>query len=170
LEKKTNSANIWPYAIGISIALVFSFCVTTIVVTGKADIQKSNAYMTYYQEADAKANEFIKAKISFDKKYKVSYINNGLSQDGTNLSYKITDLKGNPVENAKILVSVSRPETHQFDKTLDKYMQKDGIYTFNNIKLEKAGKWNFIAKVIIGNDYRFLNIKADTRNKKYSEF
>ena len=75
---KKNDGRIWPYAIGGAITLVFGFCVATIVVTSKADIQKSNAYMTYYQDADSMANEFIEAKIKFDKKYKVSYINNGL--------------------------------------------------------------------------------------------
>jgi len=167
---KKSDGRIWPYAIGGAITLVFGFCVATIVVTAKADIQKSNRYMTYYQDADAQANEFIEAKIKFDRKYKVSYINNGLSQDGTTLSYKVTDLKNNPVKDAKLLVSVSRPETHELDKTLDKFTQKDGVYTFSGLKLEKAGKWNFIAKIMIGDNYRFLNIKADTRDKKYSEF
>ncbi len=167
---KKSSGRIWPYVIGGAVTLVFGFCVATIIVTSKADVQKSNAYMTYYQDADAKANDFIMAKIKFDKKYNLSYINNGINQDLTTLSYKITDKKGNPVKDAKLLVSISRPDTHEFDKKLDKFTQKDGIYTFSGIKLEKPGKWDIMLKVTIGNDYRFLNIKADTRNKKYTQF
>lgn len=169
MDEKT-SAKIWPYAIAGAITLVFGFSVTTIIVTAKADIQKSDAYMTYYQTADAKANEFIQAKIGFDRKYKVSYINNGLKNNNSSISYKVTDFHGNPVSDAKILLAISRPETHNFDKKLDTFSQQDGVYTFNNIKFEKAGKWNLIAKIVIGEDYRFLNIKADTRDKKYSEF
>jgi len=167
---KKSSGRIWPYAIGMAITLVFSFCVMTIIVTAKADLQLSDNYMTKYQDADANANEFIKAKIAFNKKYKVSYVNNGLNQNGTDLTFKITDLQGNPVSNAKLVLAISRPETHLFDKKLENFVQKDGIYSFKNLKLGKAGKWNFITKITIGDDYRFLNIKADTRNKKYSEF
>jgi len=167
---KKNSGRIWPYAIGMAITLVFSFCVMTIIVTAKADLQLSDNYMMKYQDADANANEFIKAKIDFDKKYKVSYVNNGLNQDGTDLTFKITDLQGNSVSNVKLILAISRPETHDFDKKLENFVQKDSIYSFKNLKLGKAGKWNFITKIIIGDNYRFLNIKADTRNKKYSEF
>ena len=167
---KINNGRLWPYMIGGAITLVFGFCVATIVVTSKADIQESNAYMTYYQEADAKANEFIQAKINFDKKYKVSYINNGLQESKSSISYKVTDTDGNAITDAKILLSISRPETHEFDKSLDNFTQKDGVYTFDGISFEKAGKWNLIAKITVGNDYRFLNIKADTRDKKYKQF
>jgi hypothetical protein len=36
--------------------------------------------------------------------------------------------------------------------------------------LTKAGVWNIIAKVSVGDDYRFYNIKADTRIKEAFEF
>ena len=169
MGKKSNGM-VWPYAIGIAVTLVFSFGVITVIVTAKADVQLSDNYMTYYQDADVNANKYIKAKIKFDKSYKVSYINNGLKNGTSNISYKVTDINDNPIRDAKIILAISRPETNDFNKQLDKFTQKDGVYTFSNVKLNKVGKWNLIAKINVGDDYEFLNIKADTRDKKYKKF
>ena len=167
---KNSSGRVWPYAIGGAITLVFGFCVATIVVTSKANIQGSDAYMTYYQEADAKANDYIKARIAFDKKYKVNYISKGISEKGSLISYSVSDLNGNPINNAKIILATSRPETNEYDQKLENPEVKDGIYTFKGALFPKVGLWNLIAKVNVGNDFRFINIKADTRIKEAFEF
>jgi nitrogen fixation protein FixH len=165
-----SKGKIWPYAIGMSITLVFGFCVATIVVTSKANIQESNAYMTYYQDADAKANDLIKAQMAFNKKYKIEYISQGISESGSTLHYRVTDINSNPVNNAKLIVAISRPETNEFDVTLENPKVENGVYIFENVKFPKAGVWNIIAKVSVGDDYRFYNIKADTRIKEAFEF
>ncbi len=157
-----SSGRIWPYFIGGSIILVFSFCVATIVVTQKANIQESDAYMSKYQDADKNANEIIRATISFDKKYKIEYID-GLALTNS-VSYKVTDSNAKTIDNAKVIISTSRPETKEFDQKLDNPQIKDGIYSFSDVKFPKEGVWNIIAKVEIGDDYKYYHIKADTRN------
>jgi hypothetical protein len=164
------SGKIWPYILGGSITMVFGFCVATIVVTGKADIQESNAYMTHYQDADAKANDFIEARIAFNKNVNIEYLPKQLNQDGTDLEYKITDKNGNAVNNAKLKILISRPETHALDQKLNAPSVVDGKYTFKNVKFAKPGVYNFIAKVEVGDLSRFYNIKADTRYKNAFEF
>jgi len=164
-----SSGRIWPYALGGAITLVFGFGVATVIVTGKADIQPSERYMTYYQDADAKANDLINARIDFDKKYKISYVSNGIAT-GKTVSYKLTDLEGNPINNAKILLATSRPETKVFDQKLDTPQVKDGVYIFDGLKFPKAGVWNLEAKISVGANSRFYNIKADTRTTNSYEF
>lgn len=164
------SARIWPYSIGASIVLVFGFCVATIVVTQSGNLQSSDEYMLKYQVADLNANTLIAARIEFDKKYKVSYISNGLKTTGTTLSYRISDINDKPVNSAELIVAVSRPETQEFKKKLTKPTIKDGVYTFSNIAFEKPGVWNFVSKVTIGDDYRFYNVKTDTRTKDSYEY
>ena len=44
MSKKSNG-RVWPYIIGLSITLVFGFCVATIFVTSRADVQESDAYI-----------------------------------------------------------------------------------------------------------------------------
>lgn len=157
-----SSGRIWPYFIGGSIVLVFGFCVATIVVTQGVNIQESDAYMSKYQDADANANEIIQATISFDKKYKIEYVEGSALTNS--VSYKITDINAKSLDNAKVIISTSRPETKEFDQKLDNPQIKDGIYTFSDLKFPKEGVWNIIAKVEIGDDYKYYHIKADTRN------
>jgi len=165
-----SNGRIWPYAIGASITLVFGFCVATIIVTQKANIQTSDAYMTYYQDADANINDLIEARIAFDKKYKIKYISKGIAAEGSTLSYKVTDLNDKVINNATVILSTSRPEMNDFNQNLDNPTVENGIYTFSDLKFPKAGVWNLIAKVQIGDNYRFYNIKADTRNTNSYEF
>jgi nitrogen fixation protein FixH len=168
--KLLESGKLWPYGVGIAITLVFGFCVATVMVTSKANIQQSDAYMVKYQEADAKANEYITAKIAFDKKYKIAYITESIGNKDPEVKYALKDTEGNPVNDAEIVVAISRPETAAFNQTLKNPKVENGIYTFEGASFPKAGVWNIIAKVKVGDDYRFLNIKADTRIKEAYEF
>ena len=170
MSKKQSNGRVWPYIIGGAITLVFGFCVATIVVTSKADIQESNAYMTYYQDADANANDYIEARIAFDKKYTVKYTTESIGGKEPKITYSVTDKDGNIVKNAKLILSISRPETHTFDQMIESATFENGNYVFEGAKFDKVGLWNLIAKVSVGDDYRFYNIKADTRIKESFEF
>ncbi|MEA2099618.1 MAG: FixH family protein [Campylobacterota bacterium] len=165
-----SNGRIWPYAIGISIILVFGACIATIVVATTLPVEKSDQYMMYYQEADANANELIKARIAFDKKYKIEYITDKFCVDDSIIKYKVTDLNSNPVNNAKLLVVVTRPNNHKHDQEILNPTVKDGVYQFSSIKLEKEGRWDIMAKINIDNLQRFYNVKVDTRDKKVSEY
>ncbi len=167
---KKSSGKIWPYAIGISITLVFGACIATIVVANKVPVEKSHTYMMGYHEADAKANELIKARIEFDKKYKIAYVTDGLSLDSSVIKYKVTDLDSKTIENAKIEVIVTRPNNHKYNQTLISPTYKDGVYTFSSIELPIEGRWDIMAKVSVGNFERYYNVKADTRDKEVFEY
>ncbi|WP_294885036.1 MULTISPECIES: FixH family protein [unclassified Sulfurimonas] len=167
---KTNSGRIWPYAIGVSIILVFGACVATIVVANKLPVEKSDTYMMGYHEADDKANELIEAKIAFDKSYKIEYITDALHVDASTIKYRVSDLNSNPVNDAKIKVIVTRPNNHKHDQELNNPSVENGVYTFNTITLAQEGRWDVMAKVNVGNVQRFYNVKADTRAKEAYEY
>jgi len=164
------SAKIWPYSIGTAIIMVFGFCVATVVVVESANIQESNEYMTNYQTAENNANDYINKRIAFDKKYKIAYVNRGIDKRNPLIRYSVTTLDSAPVMDAKIKILVSRPETHEFDQKLNSPRFEDGFYTFDGINFAKPGKWDIIAKVEVGEDSRFYNIKIDTRNKYLKEY
>lgn len=165
-----NKGIIWPISISIGIALVFMAGVATVIIANKLPVEKSDRYMMSYQDADHNANDLIKAQIAFNKKYKIAYINNGLSLEKMTLKYKITDLNSNPVNDANLKLVVTRPNNHKFDQELNNPTVENGIYTFDSVKLPKEGRWNFMVKVNVGDLYRFYNIKADTRKKEASEY
>jgi hypothetical protein len=45
----------------------------------------------------------------------------------------------------------------------DPEMTEAGRYEFAPVKLPAEGRWDVMAKVTVGDDYRFYNMKADTR-------
>ena len=161
---------IWPYAIGISIVLVFGACIGTIVVANKLPVEKSDTYMMGYHDADANANELINARIAFDTKYKVKYITDGLDLDNAIIKYRVTDLNSNPINNAEIKVVVTRPNNHKNDQELVKPSINNGVYTFKSIKLAKEGRWDIMAKINVDKLQRYYNIKADTRTQEAKEY
>ncbi|MBL4730516.1 MAG: FixH family protein [Sulfurimonas sp.] len=167
---KFNSAKVWPYAIGFSILLVFCFCVATIMIAMTLPVEKSDKHMMDYHYVDAKINELIIAKIAFDKKYKVEYLTDDLSQDAAIIKYKVTDLENNPMNDAKIKVIITRPNNHKHDQELLNPRVNNGIYTFTAVTLAKPGRWNIMAKINISDVQSFHNVKADTRAKEAFEY
>jgi len=167
---KIDSGKIWAYSIAGAILLVFSFCVVTVVVTSTLPVEKSDTYMMYYQDADANANELIKARIAFDKKYKIEYQTDGISLDSSVLKYRVSDLDNNPVDAAKIKVIITRPNNHKFDQTLENPSFVDGTYIFDSVTLPVEGRWDIMAKVNVGDVQRFYNVKADTRASEVFEY
>ena len=170
MNKLFKSGKIWPYAIGISITAVFGACVATIIIANTLPVEKSDTYMMGYHQADAKANELIKARIEFDKKYKVQYVTDSLSLDESVIKYKVSTYRGNIVDNAKIIVVVTRPNNHKHDQELSNPTVSNGVYTFSKISLPVAGRWDIMAKVTVNDVERFYNVKADTRAKEVYEY
>ena len=161
---------IWPYSIAASIIFIFGACVATIVVATKLPVEKSDTYMMGYHEADNSANELISARIEFDKKYKIAYITDGMDLDNSSIKYKVTDLDSNAVDNAKVEVVLTRPNSRQHDQELTNPTVQDGIYTFDSINLELKGRWDVMARVSVGDLQRYYNVKTDTRNNKVVEY
>jgi len=165
-----SSGRIWPYTIATLIVMVFGFCVATIYIVSKSPVQKSDLYMTSYQDADTNANKLIKNRIAFNKKYKIEFLTEKLLPENTVIKYKITDLNSKPVENAKIKVIVTRPNENNHDINLENPKYIDGVYVFDSIKLPLKGRWDIMAKIDIGDNERFYNLKADTRHTKVKQY
>ena len=161
--KLLESGKLWPIGIALGITAVAGFCVWTVKVTSTASIQESDAYMTSYQNADANINDFINAKISFNKKYKLKCITEKLNVNGCDIIYSLTTLDGKPVKNATMMLAISRPETQIYDKKIKNPDFENGLYVFKDMKFPKAGAWTLLLKVNVGKNYRFYETKADTR-------
>jgi nitrogen fixation protein FixH len=167
---KFNSAKIWPYAIGMAILTFFGAIVFSITLILKvAPVQISEDMMDYHH-ADTNANQLIEAKIAFNKKYKIEYITEGLSQEASTLKYKISDLENNPVNDAVINAIITRPDNNNYTQELSNPSVENGIYLFPSVKLALAGRWNVMIKVTVGKLTRYYNVKADTRSTSAYEY
>lgn len=165
-----SNGRIWPYAIGASIILIFGACVATVIVANTLPVEKSDTYMMNYHDADAKANDILKAAIEFNNKYKIEYISDKLDLQNSVIKYRVSDLNANPINNAEIKVVVTRPNNHKHDQELSNPKVENGIYTFDVLKLPQEGRWDIMAKVTVDELHRFYNVKADTRSKEVFEY
>ena len=165
-----NPGTKWPIIIALSIIGIIGACVWTIKVALNNPVEMSEYGMQNYHEYDRDANEIIAAKIAFDKKYAIAFTTPQITEKETIVEYKLTDKAGQAINTAKVDVILTRPDINKFDVNLSNPTIAEGKYTFAPIDLPKAGRWDIMAKVSVGSDQRYYNIKADTRNSITSEF
>lgn len=165
-----SSGKQWPIAITIGVILLVIACGVTIYVSFLQPLQEDTDLMLDYHTLDANVNDVIVAEIAFNKKYKLSYIGEPVSTQGSTVAYRLVDMNGNPVENARIDLSIVRPIVHQDDITFSAPRIENGNYYFEDVKVPAQGRWNILAKVSVGEDFRHMNLKSDTMDKDVYEY
>lgn len=126
--------------------------------------------MQNYHSYDQDVNQIIAAKNAFDAKYSISFETAQLNEKGSVVEYKLVDKEGNSVNNGSIEAVLTRPDTTKLDVNLTNLKVDNGHYRFDPVDLPKVGRWDILAKVSVGNDQRYYNLKADTRNPNTFEF
>jgi nitrogen fixation protein FixH len=165
-----NPGKKWPIIILGSIFGIVFASVATVVVALDNPVEMSDLGMQGYHEYDTNINEIIASKIKFDQSYNVTYNGKQLAASGTVLSYKVTDKSGNPVNDAKINVMLTRPNSHAHDIALESPSVEQGVYTFESVNLPKEGRWDIMANVVVSDKQRYYNLKADTRHPNVFEY
>lgn len=165
-----NAGTKWPIIIALAIAGVIGMSVVTIKIASKNPVEMANFEMLSYHDYDHGVNDIIEAKIAFDKKYAIAFLTPQISEKGTVIEYKVTDKSGKAVNDAKVEAVLTRPDVNKHDINLSNPAVSDGKYTFAPVDLPKAGRWDIMAKVTVGSDKRYYNLKADTRNPDTLEF
>lgn len=160
----------WPIGIIGSIIFIVIACGVTIYVALLQPVKEDADMMLDYYALDTNANDVIFAGIMFNKKYKLTYTGDGVSLEGSTLSYKIEDVNGNPVNDAVVKVVVLRPVVAEDTIVLENPRIENGNYVFEDVKVAKKGRWNILARVTIGEDFRHMNLKSDTMQKNVFEY
>ncbi len=165
-----NPGTKWPIIIALSIVGIIGACVWTIKVALNNPVEMSEYGMQNYHLYDANVNDIIAAKIAFDKKYTIALVTPQISDKGTVIEYSLTDKAGQAINNGTFEVILTRPDENKHDINLSNPTVVEGKYTFAPVDLPKAGRWDIMAKVSVGSDQRYYNLKADTRNPNTFEF
>jgi len=160
----------WPIGVIASVIFIIIACAFTIYVALLQPVQEDADMMVGYHNLDAGANDTIIAGIKFNRKYKLTYIGQGVSLEGSSISYKIEDINANPVNNAVVKVVLSRPVIEEDKIELENPHVENGVYTFENVKVTKKGRWNILTKVTVNEDFRHMNLKSDTTDKDVYEY
>lgn len=165
-----NAGKKWPWIISISTIIVIGFAIATIKVAINNPVEMSQYGMQSYHEYDNHVNDIINAKIEFDKKYTITFLTPQIMNKAAVIAYAIKDKSGNPIEDANVSVVLTRPDTVKLDIALEKPVVEKGVYTFKAIDLPQEGRWDIMAKITVGENQRYYNLKADTRNPNTFEF
>ncbi len=156
-KNENDSGKYWPYLIlgFIFIGLFLGFWTVRSAIS--MPVSESNAFQKKYQDADTNINEILTKKEKFDSRYKIQGLNLKLSdfkpkigahkksnfialQKQMSFSYRITDNKGKPVEDANVSFLLTRPQTIDDDQSFV-LKSKNGIYTTPQITLSSPGRY-----------------------------
>ncbi len=160
----------WPIAVITSTLLIVIACGVTIYIALMQPVQDDTDMMMGYHALDTNANDIIVASVIFNKKYSLKYTGEPVSQEGSRLSYEVLDKDGNAVNDARFEVILSRPIIGGSEIRLGEPKVENGNYIFDDVKVSKKGRWNILAKVSIGDDFRHMNLKSDTMDKDVYEY
>ena len=160
----------WPIGIITAILLIVVACVVTVYIALLAPVEENNDMMLDYHALDSNVNDILANSIIFNQTYTLAYVGQGVSMTGSDIAYRIVDKAGNPVNNAKFEVILTRPATLVDNITLGEPEVHEGTYRFASVKVPLEGRWNILAKITVGNHFRHMNLQSDTRDKAVYEY
>ncbi|UFS62711.1 FixH family protein [Sulfurimonas sp. HSL-3221] len=166
----SNPGRKWPWIVVGGILCVVGLSYWTVQKALDNPVQLSDLDMQDYRHFEHDANAIIRNKIAFDKKYELTYVTETFKADGAVVKFKLLTRDGTPVDDANVTLRLTRPGTHAYDMTVALGTVEGGIYTFETVTLPKEGRWDILAQVNIGDDKRYLNLKADTRYPNVFEY
>lgn len=166
----SNPGRKWPWIVVGSILGVVGLSYWTVKIALDNPVQMSDIDMQDYRHFEHDANAKINAKIAFEKKYTLEYVTDVFKVDSATVMFKLTTKAGEPVNDANITARITRPGTHEFDKDLQMERVENGVYRFETVSLPKEGRWDVLVRTQVGDDLRYLNLKADTRYPNVFEY
>ncbi len=155
--------NLWPHAIALSIFGVFGLCVWTVKEANNHPVEMDSFYFDKYQNVDDNYNKIMLQKQKFDSLYSIDVISPELATSKeSSIILKITHKDSSkPINDAKVEVLVTRPDTTRLDKHLKVLSAKDGVYNLSPFKVEKLGRWQIMSKVTIDNLTTFNKLEVN---------
>lgn len=142
--------NYWPHAIVTMILLAIVACAWTIKIALDNPVEMDSYYLTKYQQVETNINEILEHQATFDANYQVKHESVKFTMNQNNsVTFSILDKNGKAIENAKVRLVISRPETNTNNQEFLLDKATNGKYTFEGIKVEKPGRWQILTRISI---------------------
>ncbi|NPA64880.1 MAG: hypothetical protein GXO16_07905 [Epsilonproteobacteria bacterium] len=154
--------NYWPHFIMALVLFAVVLGVWTVKVAIDNPVELDNSFMMRYQQVDERYYEIEQAQRRFDRAYRVELENAKLQKGKNVLRIRVSDLNGTAMENARVELLITRPDTSRYDRKLQA-IYEGGLYRAT-VDLPLEGRWNIVTKVEIDKDtYRYATFKRSTR-------
>ena len=176
-NNKDNSGKYWPYLIlgFIFIGLFLGFWTVRSAIS--MPVNESNEYQKKYQDADKNINNILEAQQRFNARYRLEPIGfkpstfkpkdyamkHGKVVQVSKVNvfrYRVTDTRGNAVNDANVTLLVTRPQTVRDDQTFSRFKVDQGVYSSPKVTLAKAGRYLLRLRVQIGDAVAYLQQEA----------
>ncbi|MDR3177450.1 MAG: FixH family protein [Campylobacteraceae bacterium] len=165
--QKRKNRNYWPHGIIISLLLIVCACVYTIVEAVKYPVELDTYYFDSKQNVDRNYDKIKASQEAFDKKYTVFFETNGgrgftIRTDGDNeVRVVINDKEGKCDIDADVKMLLTRPQTNKYNQNLTFSHTEKCRWFFSTFNIETIGRWQFQAKITIGEDVGFFTHGAN---------
>ncbi len=155
MSEKKNKALHWPIGIFLAIVAVVILGVWTIQKANENPVVMDEFYFDKYQDVEHNYIAIQKSQIAFDKNYNISKNLTEFKLGQNTLKLTLTDKSNNPIDNAKVIVKITRPFTNKQDIELNVTSVKDGVYRLSSFTIKELGRWQILSKVSVGDKTSF---------------
>lgn len=150
MQKIKTERNYWPHTVvGMILGCVVA-CGWTIKIALDNPVEMDTYYMEKYQKVDQNINEIIELQAAFDKAFNLTYSTEQFVMGQNTMTLKLTDKSGKAINNATIMMMLSRPETNKDNKQMKPSNVENGLYTFGPFEIGKPGRWQILSKIEMG--------------------
>lgn len=143
--------NYWPHSIVAGIFAIVFACGWTIKIALDNPVEMDTFYMEKYQKVDENINTIIALQEKFNAKFDLKYSAQSFSMGVNSISLTLIDKQsGQEVENANILLLLSRPDSNKNNQSLKPTKVLKGTYIFEGLETQKPGRWQILTKIELG--------------------
>ena len=154
--------NYYPHAIvGMIIGCVVA-CGYTIKIALDNPVEMDTFYMEKYQKVDQNINQILELQEKFNAKFDLEYSTEKFALGANSITLKLTDKNAQPINNANVMLMLSRPDSNKENKQIVPSKVENGNYTFGPFDIQKEGRWQILSKIEMG------DFKGYHKNEAYA--
>ena len=174
-----NKKTYWPHMIVGFLFLGLGLGFWTIKSASTVPVERENAYMMSYQDADENINEILASQEKFNQNYSIKILDTkiiqvekdknsrksfvdpiGLQKGENQFRYIVVDKNGQIVKSANVSFMLTRTHTDIDDRKFDKINIINSAYQTPKINITKPGRYTLVLRVNIGKTTGFLETAA----------
>lgn len=142
--------NYYPHAIvGMLLGMVVA-CGWTVKIAMNNPVEMDTFYMEKYQKVDQNINQILELQEKFNAKFDLAYSTEKFTMGDNSITLKLTDKSGQVVNNANVMLMLSRPDSNKENRQISPSKVENGNYTFGPFDIQKEGRWQILSKIDIG--------------------
>ncbi|WP_069478735.1 FixH family protein [Sulfurospirillum halorespirans] len=150
MDKVKSEHTYYPHVvIGMIIGCVIS-CGFTIKIAMDNPVEMDTFYMAKYQQVDHSINTILELQEKFNAKFDLAYSTEKFEMGQNSITIRLSDKSGQPVNDANVMMMLSRPDSNKENKEMKPSLVENGNYTFGPFEINKPGRWQILSKIDVG--------------------